>query len=334
MGRLPNVFNDNNLAILMLHRFERPDMLASDHCGTALRSNLEYLHRNKIRMISFEDLIEDAESCFGVDSRGVVFTVDDGYGDFYEVALPIFAEFDCPVTVFLTTGFVSGDLWLWWDQVEFVLSEPEHAELNIDAGTQRVARSLVTNEDRRRAVTDVVRLLKLIPDQSKKELIRALADQLEVAIPARPPRQYAPMSWDQVRSCGDRGVTFGPHTVSHPILSKADDKHARAEICESWRRVRDETARAIPVFCYPNGDPDSYYTRDIDILKNEGIRAAVTSQPGYATLSSFQGDSVFTLPRYSHTHEPIDFIQQVTGFEAVKDAVRQRFSFSSQASRK
>ncbi len=29
------------------------------------------------------------------------------------------------------------------------------------------------------------------------------------------------MSWDQARLCEERGMTFGPHTVTHPILSRA-----------------------------------------------------------------------------------------------------------------
>ena len=55
-----------------------------------------------------------------MSGRAIAFTVDDGYQDVAQVAAEIFLEYDCPLSIFLTTGFIDGHLWHWWDQIEFI----------------------------------------------------------------------------------------------------------------------------------------------------------------------------------------------------------------------
>jgi peptidoglycan/xylan/chitin deacetylase (PgdA/CDA1 family) len=53
-----------------------------------------------------------------VDKVAVV-TFDDGYEDNYEYALPILDECEIPATVFLTTGFVNGELDITQEHVAY-----------------------------------------------------------------------------------------------------------------------------------------------------------------------------------------------------------------------
>ena len=64
-------------------------------------------------------------------NRAVAFTIDDGYVEQATVAAPVFAEFDCPVTTFVTSGFLDRALWFWWDQIEYVFApdNPLYAKL-------------------------------------------------------------------------------------------------------------------------------------------------------------------------------------------------------------
>ena len=59
----------------------------------------------------------------------------------------------------------------------------------------------------------------------------------------------------ELRRTAKLGATFGPHTVTHRILSLAPDEDCQWEIQESYRRLRQETDAWVPVFCYPNGEP-------------------------------------------------------------------------------
>lgn len=42
---------------------------------------------------------------------------DDGYRDFYEVADPVLRRLGLAAMVFLTTDFVDGKDWLWFDKL-------------------------------------------------------------------------------------------------------------------------------------------------------------------------------------------------------------------------
>ena len=113
----------------------------------------------------------------------------------------------------------------------------------------------------------------------------------------------------------------------HPILSKTDDPQSEYEIRESWERVRSEVDGAVPVFCYPNGDPASFGPREVSTLSRVGLSAAVTAVHGYVVPRHFAPDTPeqrYMLPRFPYPEDRQSFLQVVTGFERVKLAVRQR----------
>jgi peptidoglycan/xylan/chitin deacetylase (PgdA/CDA1 family) len=109
------------------------------------------------------------------------------------------------------------------------------------------------------------------------------------------------MRWDDVRRAGREGATFGPHTVTHPILSRVDDRRLETEIAESWKRVRAETDAALPVFCYPNGDRDSFGVREEAAVARHGFTLALSAIPGSATRGDFAPASSarFRIRRYA-----------------------------------
>ena len=106
--------------ILMLHRFADPEMGTPGHDANGLRDNLEFLRANNFTLLRVDELVGRIDRGESI-TRCVAFTVDDGYFDFGTVGAPVFARYDCPVTVFLATGFIDGALWYWWDKIEFLL---------------------------------------------------------------------------------------------------------------------------------------------------------------------------------------------------------------------
>jgi peptidoglycan/xylan/chitin deacetylase (PgdA/CDA1 family) len=290
--------------IFMFHRFHDTEAgNGGGHDPELLRANLAWLRAEKFLTLSLAELLNRLEEGAPV-KRAIAFTVDDGYADFARVAAPIFAEFDCPVTVYLTTGFLDGKLWLWWDKVALVL----------------------TAQGRAAEVGPMVEALKLIPEAEKLERIRALVQESGIELPDTPPPRYAPIPWDDVRRLSRSGVTFGPHTVTHPTLSRTGEQQLHFEISESWRRVRAEAgAAAVPIFCYPNGDSSDFQAREENAVAACGLRAALSARPGYPSHSDFSADrpaARFRLPRFGYTADPSLFIQVASGIEWAKATVR------------
>ena len=310
--------------IFFLHRFRDGETGAAGFGSTQLRRGLRYLRRNGYELVSIEELFRRLAG-EGPRLRGAVaFTIDDGYLDQAELAAPIFREFDCPVTTFVTTGFLDGTLWLWWDKIEYVFSNTRRESFAVRLGETTVRYELDGESGRHSMSGDFAERCKLIGDEEKNRAITRLAQEAEVDLPDAAPTAYAPMTWDHVRTLERQGMTFGPHSVSHPILSRTQPERAVAEITESWRRLQAETRNPIPVFCYPNGVYADFGDREIAIVRKLGLWGALSSEGGFADPVSFQqgSDGPFMIKRHPFPEDLSFLAQYVSGIERLKQSVR------------
>src|SRR5207244_12688811 len=124
------------------------------------------------------------------------FTVDDGYSDFARIGAPIFAEYDCPVTMFVTTGFLDGHLWLWWDRVAYLLTRTRRSSLRLALGPEERRYRWSTAGALAGVQADVVDRLQWLDGAEREAVIAGLTQQLEVELPANPPPEFAPIRWD------------------------------------------------------------------------------------------------------------------------------------------
>jgi peptidoglycan/xylan/chitin deacetylase (PgdA/CDA1 family) len=245
-------------------------------------------------------------------------TIDDGYADFMRAGLDVFAKYDCPVTVFLVSGFLDGHVWLWWDQVEFACLTSTRRHADVGPAARRV--TLESADQRRRTARELAESLKPLPDARRRQAVSDIASALDVTLPARAPAAWAPMTWDDARGATARGASFGAHTVTHPVLSRTDDAASASEITESWARVKTEVKDAVPVFCYPNGTAADFGAREIVTLESRGFETAVSTIPGYAGVPL--NDWRWRLPRFSWPANDAAFFQLVTGVERLKMKLR------------
>ena len=310
--------------IFMLHRFTDHDLGSTGHDPSVLRSALAYLRRERYELISLTELFRRLGEGAPTLDRAVVFTIDDGYLDQATVAGQIFADFDCPVTTFVTSGFLDGTLWFWWDHIEYVLHHTTRPALDVELGakTLHYSRGPITGYSEAQA--DFTERCKEVPDAEKLAAIRRLATAADVELPARPPLSYAPMSWDQVRSLEPRGMSFGPHTVTHPILARTTPDQSRREIEQSWKRLKTEAAHPVKVFCYPNGRSQDYGDREINVLQTLGFSGAVVGTPGYAGPHDFtrRSDGRFRVRRFAYADDLRELARFTGGLERVSQLVR------------
>lgn len=163
-----------------------------------------------------------------------------------------------------------------------------------------------------------------MPEAAKLAGILGLAAAADVELPERPPLRYAPMSWDQVRALELRGMNFGPHTVTHPVLTHTTAEQSRREIEDSWLRLQHQAARPTPIFCYPNGQSTDYGAREIAVLRTLRFAGAVVGITGYAQAPAFTADpdGPFQVQRFGYPDDIREFTQCVSGLERVNQLVR------------
>ena len=310
--------------IFMLHRFQVPELGIEGNSPHNLRTALVGLRKRKYRFASLVDILRSLEQ--GADLSGTVgFTIDDGYWEQGLVAGPVFAEFDCPVTTFLCTGFLDGQLWFWWDRIEYIFLNTKLTSLQIRSSTFQAEYEWQTDEERSRCQAEFTEACKEMSVSDIQLCIEALASVAGVELPKDPPRRYAPLTWDQARECERHGMTFGPHTLTHSILSRTSDAQSEAEILKSWMRLRQELKSPAPVFCYPNGQAQDFGAREFDLIRKAGMLGAVTGcTGGYASAAQFREtpEARFKVGRFSMPSDLADVLQYVNGVYQFKAGFR------------
>ena len=94
----------------MMHRMACHNTGGEGHEPDLLRFSLEFLHKHNFNFVTIDDIAHAVAAGNTLPPKSIAFTIDDGYFDQVDIAADIFAEYDCPATFYVSTGFVSGDL--------------------------------------------------------------------------------------------------------------------------------------------------------------------------------------------------------------------------------
>lgn len=313
---------ETSATIFMLHRFAVPELSIEGHSPNTVRAILAALRRLRFEPISLHEMfrrLKDGEPL----RRAVAFTIDDGYFDHARVGAPVFAELDCPVTIFAVSGFVDGKIWLWWDQLTYIFARTRRTALTASLAGRDIPYALDSMESRRRGARD---LSLRCENASQADRLACLADlgrEADVELPAAPPPEFSPLTWDEARKLEDKGIAFGPHTVTHPVLSSTGSEHAAAEIAESWARLRAELQRPVPVFCYPAGRRRDYGEREMAEVQRLGLLGAVCGHYDEFRPHRYrQPPDICRVPRFGFQDDLPSVLQCVSGVESVKMRLR------------
>ena len=315
---LLRAWHPRGATIFTLHRFSDPDDGVVGHSPRALREHLRYLRKNNYNVLDCGQLIRRLTNAEGFPPRTVAFAVDDGYYDFWQIAAPIFADYDCPVSVFVTTAFLDGKYWYWWDKLTFALTETARTKVRLVLDEEVVDGEWRSHEERLAMAAALTTRLKQVPEKRRAVALAKLITALDVDIPVAPPRRYSAMSWDQAISATRSGVSLGPHSVTHPSLPGVDDHTLEWEITESWRRLVAVSDAAVPVFCYPYGD---FGERECRAVKRAGLLGALSTVEDYVDPRIGNPDSSGSfqaIPRFHYPDNEVHFVEILTGLVRLK----------------
>ena len=310
--------------IFMLHRFRAPDLGVHEGIDPVrVREGLEQLRKDRCEIVSLGEMFRRLNGAGG-SLRGVIaFTIDDGYREQALVGGPLFAFYDCPVTTFVTTGFLDRTIWFWWDRIRYVFSRIKGERVRVRLAGETLDLSWQNPLGLDGVVSTFIERCKTVPDQEKHAAIDDLARAADVELPQAAPLGCDPMSWDELRACEDRGMSFGPHTVTHPILARATDDASRREIEASWLRLSEQAKAPVKVFCYPNGRTVDFGPREMTELARLGFDGAVAGTRGYATrVPPDDGAARFQVPRMEYHADRLQVVRLVNGLEYLNVRLR------------
>ncbi|MEM9733041.1 MAG: polysaccharide deacetylase family protein, partial [Pseudomonadota bacterium] len=135
----------------------------------------------------------------------------------------------------------------------------------------------VDEEEQRRRVREICWLYKIDP--------AAITDSLM-------------MDWEEIRQiASDPLCTIGAHTITHPALSRLDEKAARMEM-EQSASILEATLGERPVhFAYPYGMKRAAGPREFTLARRCRFDTAVTTRPGH--IFAAHTKHLTALPRVS-----------------------------------
>jgi len=254
-------------------KFCSPGMYVS---SDTFRCHIEFL-KEHFNIVPLESIVLGSAA-----RRACAITFDDGWWDNYSYAFPILKEFDVPATVFLATGFVENQQWPWPDRFAYYL---RNADRGLFFESLSEAFASFDNGDAPSSDASEAAIINAVKRLSHKEICE-LADILDAHYPdlyQMLHNKNPALSWGNIEEMRKHGVTFGLHSHSHII---ANDATPVSVVEEDYFRASEvykaRVGTASSLFAYPNGNfgPDL-----IRILRNLGMLASFTTQPGFVDLS-------------------------------------------------
>lgn len=281
------------LLVLNYHRIGRPgDSLFERGLWSATEEDfnrqVEYLTRH-FDVIGLDDLDDIVNHRSG---RHVMITFDDGYRDSYDTAFPILRSHGANAAFFICTGFIDSPRLPWWDEIAWMVhSSPK----------TRIERNVWTIDavdfDMPHCSAAIHRLLssyKKLDGYETEPFLDFLAEETESGRYAEKTVDQLWMNWDMIREMRLAGMSFGGHTVNHPVLSNLLPEEQDREIGHCQCRLEIQLGEPITAFSYPVGGPNSFDEVTRACLQNHGFRYAFSYYGGYSRLGGFDP---FDIPR-------------------------------------
>jgi len=262
--------------ILMYHHVSDDEDIFLPGITTPVFSRqMEYLHR-EYSVLDLNDLMGMLDRGETIPPRAAALTFDDGYEDVYRNAFPVLKQYNLPATVFISTGFIDGDNLPWTDELGFLFKRTEKTGLDIENGEQKESFQWADEEGKFIAFKRLKGMMKILFEAEREIIFQQVKRQLSVFSP----NPIRIMNSSIVREMSAAGVSFGSHTVHHPILSRVPPRRAQEEIRESKHRLEAIIGQEVRGFCYPNGGEDDFNEVIKGMVQHAGYQYACTTIDG------------------------------------------------------
>lgn len=296
--------------ILMYHRFS-PVEKKHEVSAAVFERHLKLIKRY-FNPMTLAQLAKAVREQGRAPKHAVVITVDDGYRDFYEVAFPLLKHYQIPATFYVTTGFVNTDIWLWPDQVAWLLDNKTQSP-RIELAGKPFDLSL----PREKLWWPIVSHFLLVANNERLNGLTALESACAIALPKLAPEKYSAVNWQQLAEMQANAIEIGGHTVTHPSLGHMTLADATQEIQQSHQDLIQHLGACERTFCYPNGTPLDYSDALKQSVMNANYTAAVT-----AFSDRFNIDIPFAWRRFVGSEESFQFNKSLFGVEHLGNRVR------------
>jgi len=264
--------------IFMLHRvapFEKNRLFPNENMKVSpefLEKFILELKDKEYEFISLDELYNILQNQKNVKKK-IVFTLDDGYKDNYEIAYPIFKKHNVPFTIYLTTSFPNKNALLWWYVLEDLIIENEE----LVVGKKRY---ICKNYENKNRVFLEIRdeILKL----DQKNLLSELNNLFKnYKIDWFSKNEELCMHWEDIVDLSkDNLCTIAGHTKNHYAFNRLSKNEIIDEVEIANKEIEEKIGKKIEHFAYPFGSANEVGLREFEIIKKFDFKTITTTRHG------------------------------------------------------
>lgn len=259
--------------------------------GGDLRRHLLYLRRH-YRILHLEAALEELytprkDHLPGNAQRTpLVLTFDDGYRDNYSHGFALARELQIPFTLFLIPGYIESDDYFWWREHKRLICRAQVKEVVVKGITYH----LDQHEERNALSTAIERNLRNATSVAEREaFLESIRKELAIPLSVVPEEEPTlPLTWAEVQEMEESGwVSFGAHTLHHPILAYLSDPvEVQHEVEDCRTLLEQRLGHPVPIFAYPVGQIQHIGEEVLKAVKKAKYKWALTTRYGFNTPRS------------------------------------------------
>ena len=286
-----NLFGSEKVRILLYHRVldlqREKDFCSLPGIIVSVKmfdEQMKYLSEN-YNVISLENLVDSLKNNLPFPKKGVVITFDDGWKDNFSFAFPTLKKYNLPATIFLTSGYIGTNKIFWPEQVISILKSEKNLKEKSKNLSDEIYPSVIQDcldelvqykKPYWDILTDLIEYLKYSTEVKREVIIDDLKKRMKSSGELFSDRPSL-LNWEEIGILEKNYISFGSHSINHPILTQLDKAEAKKEIFDSKREIEKKLSRPVLAFAYPNGDLNDWVK---DLVKQAGYLGAVTLGSG------------------------------------------------------
>lgn len=269
------------LRILTYHRIDQPERRPDLDPGlisaspAAFAKQVDYVAR-KYDPVDLMQLLEARNGGAPLPERAVLFSFDDGYRDFAEIAWPILKRAGVPAVVFVPTAYPDHpERSFWWDRLHRAANHSDRKAIDAPFGGRLPLR---TQREKRDSLGRLRAYVKDLPAEQSESVVSKLCEQLG----SNGNTSDSVLSWDELRKLAADGVQFASHSEHHVILTRCTPERVRDEVRNSQAALEREIGPMPRTLAYPDGAENEMVRK---ILREEKFSLAFARIEGHSDLS-------------------------------------------------
>jgi peptidoglycan/xylan/chitin deacetylase (PgdA/CDA1 family) len=259
-------FQTSNLTVFNFHRIreDKPsgpfwfDDEVFNSTVSQFRNHVKWI-KNNTNIISEEQLIQSLRKKEPLPPYSTMITFDDGYIDNFTLAYPILKEFQVPAIYFIPTEAIDERKLGWWDLITYVVKKTDRPDIAVDRAAARA---------------HALQKMKFGNAAENAAFVEKFARKCGVELPSREVCSAELMTWDQVKTVAQNGITIGSHTHTQRVLATLNTAEQIEEFRNSKVALETKLGVKIRSLAYPVGGYEHFTLESKKLARECGYEVA------------------------------------------------------------